>query len=302
MTEIHFAGINRIALAEVAEGRPILVSYADLIQRTTGELNPFWWNVLLPRLEAGVYPSVILDSGAFTELSEKQRGVKNPLKVDIESYRAFARRFGHLFTFVVTLDDIFGDLKRTWENTQALEDAGVEAVPVFHGNEPWSVLRHYCEKYGRVGLGFAREKGRIAKVQFDGLAPAEWLRTALAIVREHDGVKVHGFGMTDFANRYDLDLDTVDSTTWIAEYRGLRKTAGTHSCRWDRVKVLSDAQKLDFVLRSYEVADDGLDPIEIPSAFAQGQARTVLQRFTRPQLIDALAAVELPVLQQQVAA
>ena len=86
---IHFAGINTTPLASATEGRDILVSYADVIRQ------PGWWErELKPRLEAGRYRSVILDSGAFTVISQG-------IVIDVESYAAFAAEHQDLFDVVV---------------------------------------------------------------------------------------------------------------------------------------------------------------------------------------------------------
>lgn len=37
----------------------------------------------------------------------------------------------------------------------ACSDAGIDALPVFHQGEPWSVLRELAER-GRIGVGFQR--------------------------------------------------------------------------------------------------------------------------------------------------
>lgn len=281
MTRIHFAGVNREPLAKATEGEAILVSYAD-VQRWPA----LWTQVLRPRLEAGVYASAMLDSGAFTELSEKARGRR--FHVDLEAYAAFAAEWGHLFDQVVTLDDIEGDLERSARNTAVLEAAGVDVVPVFHGREPWEALEDLVARgYRRIGLGFARDRGRISQDQGAGLSPLRWLQEALE--RIPSDVQVHGFGMTRYATAYAADLpralDTVDSTTWIAEFRALRTVleaddARPHGVRGAFARIASWAKVdvLRLVVESYR-GGPGRFAAELVEAHSKGQARTVLRRL-----------------------
>lgn len=276
MVRIYFAGLNTARLAEALEGEDVLISYADILRR-----SGVWSREIRPRLERGAYRSVILDSGAFTELTERQRGVAEPLHVDVRDYGRFALEFGHLFDEIVTLDDIEGDVERSRRNTAHLESLGLQVVPVFHQGEPWSVLEALVRRYDRIGLGVQRVNGRPAPGAFD------W--TAEALERVPSSVSVHGFGMTRFARRLPR-MDTTDSTTWIAEFRALRKLDGTHYCRHPLVRELDDWGRLLLVLRSYAEPERAIVR-EIPDAVAKGQGRTVLSRFTLRSLRAACLEV-----------
>ena len=88
MSSSHFAGINRVEMAEAAIGHPILVSYADFQE------SPSIWEMLRPRIERGDFTSVILDSGAFTELSQQAlidqgKRTKPAIKISLVDYTAF---------------------------------------------------------------------------------------------------------------------------------------------------------------------------------------------------------------------
>ena len=278
MTQLYFAGVNGDKLARGAEGHHVLISYAD-IQRSPA----LWAKHLRPRLERGDFAGAILDSGAFSELSEKQRGKANPIHISLADYTAFCVEFGHLFDFVVTLDDIEGDLARTWSNTAYMREHGVDPVVVYHGSESLDVLDHYIASgVTRIGLGFRRERGRIAKRQGDQLQFDRdgWLRECFARIPDH--VQIHGLGMTRYARAGGHDrLDTVDSTTWIAEFIALRKVDGP--CSDAAVHALTEAAKLRLVTGSYQRRADEPSDAERASvaAVAVGQARTVLARWGR---------------------
>lgn len=274
-TRPHFAGLNTAFLAEVLVGHPVLISYADIIRRPG-----VWTKEILPRLERGDYVAPILDSGAFTELTTPG------FTVSVEAYATFIADFGHLFDQVVTLDDIRGDLARTWKNTAELMKTGAEIIPVFHGREPFEVLEMYCRKFGRVGLGFARDRGRISKDQGHGMNPAAWLEKALDIC-EAAGVEIHGFGMT----RYALSLGhgrltTTDSTTWIAEFCALQKTKGDHGVK-GAAQALIDAMPRSavalFTIASYAGAG-ACQAMDQLLADSWGQARTVFRRMSAADL------------------
>lgn len=285
MTRYHFAGTNNQNFALAVEGLPVLITFADVLER------PGWWATeILPRLEAGLLPNAILDSGAFTEFT------RPGFHVDLADYVAFCVEFGHLFDQIITLDDIGGDLARTWRNTAALLEAGVDAIPVFHGREPFSVLEHYVAKFGRVGLGFARDGRTISKDQGHGMNQNAWLERALDVC-EAAGVDVHGFGMTRYAR--DLGhgrLTTTDSTTWNAEYKALRSrnvnaehTVGGGEA-YQILGGLHDAEIARLAMLSY--AGTGADAVvEELVAGCRGQAKTAIRRFNVSELCEALDAI-----------
>lgn len=287
MTTHHFAGLNTAQFARVLEGQDVLISYADIVRRPG-----VWQKDILPRLQSEAYGSVILDSGAFTELTDKARNVKRakkglpPLPVfhcDVYAYAKFCRTYGHLFNQIVTLDDISGDLARTWKNTAVLEAAGIQAVPVFHGTEPWEVLEHYVAKYPKIGLGFARRGNTILGDQGDGLSPTEWL--AECFRRIPSSVQVHGFGQTGYADLHPFA--TVDSTSWISEYLSVYygdKPRGPHTCpevrTWTREVGRDTVARL--VVESYAGPVDWA-PVANTDEL-KGQARAVFCRANELEL------------------
>ncbi len=288
MTRVHFAGLNTSPIAALLEGHPVLVSYADIIRRPG-----VWAREILPRLEAGKYPAPILDSGAFTELRDPT------FHVDIVEYSEFVLQYGSLFDQIITLDDIGGDLTRTWNNTAYLLDdvAGIDGIgtviPVFHGREPFEVLEHYCQRFDRVALGFARDMGRISKDQGNGLGEDAWLTRALDICASA-GVTVHGLGMTSYALKRGHDrLDTTDSTTWINEKCALSadsKAHGTRGIARRLIDGLTKHQHGQLAIRSYTAIGNGQAPSELIDA-SWGQARTVFRRYSQLELVSVLGDI-----------
>lgn len=253
-TRIHHAGINTADLARWSEGHPILISYADIVQRPG-----VWERELLPRLERKAWPSVILDSGAFTELGDPT------FHVDIDAYADFALQFGHLFTFVVNLDDIRGNVDRSQRNLDHLRDRGVPAIPVFHQGEDWDVLEAMVQEGGMIGVGFQRP-----------------IRGAKAFLNEFfarvDGrVPVHGFGMNSWALQ-GYPFATTDSKTWICETCAILRDESPLA---RDVAALGKAVAARLTAESYRQAppiQSADDAAWIENA-SHGQARSVFRRY-----------------------
>lgn len=267
----HFAGVNRSHLSEPTVGTDILISYADVGR------CPGWWADMKKRLDRGEYRHVILDSGAFTVLSQG-------ITIDATEYAEFATELGDRVDMIVGLDDIDGDLAQTWRNQAELEAAGLKPLIVFHQDEPIAVLHHYVEKYGRVGLGFAREVRigkdgkRRAVLKYSKRLNREWLREAFDVI---DGrAWVHGFAMTSWSSEFPFD--SVDSTTWINEVCAIRRKDRTphHLKGWlaDHVAAWGKPAQMRLVIDSYQAEPAGDLSTDL-HAQSRGQARTVIARF-----------------------
>lgn len=219
----YFAGVNTRPLAEATRGQDVLVSFADF------KKSPGLWGWLRPMIERGHFRSVILDSGAFTELSQRKRG--KVFTVGVEEYGAFAAENAHLFTWIANLDDIEGDVDRSNRNLAYLEALGLPVVPVYHESESVEQLAHCIDRAragrGVLAVGCQRPKGKLVPrnvVQF-----LTWLFAELAGA-EVDDIQIHGFGLTRYATAAcpcgadGFAFDSVDSTTWIAEACALERS------------------------------------------------------------------------------
>lgn len=263
-SRIHFAGMNTRDLAASLEGHDVLISYADIWERPG-----VWADAILPRLQAGKFGRTILDSGAYSENS------RPGFSVDLDTYIALIHEHGHLFDVIVGLDDIGGDLARTWTNGAKLEAAGVDAMTVFHQGEDWGVLEHYVAQGRPIGVGFARIEGKLV-----GGGPAF---LAEFFDRVDGRVDVHGFGMTQYADAFPFA--SVDSTTYIAELCALGKTLdldgkrkeGTLGELRDVFEAMTRDELLALVLDSHPGRKDPA-PEWIDDA-SRGQARTTLRRL-----------------------
>lgn len=269
MTFRCFAGSNTPTLTEPLVGRPILVSYADVRGRRS------WWNnTLRLLLEAKAFPFVVLDSGAFAVQS-------SGISIDVEAYAAFAAEFQGLFDVVVNLDSIAGDLEESRRNLATLRAAGVRAIPVFHEGEPVEELEAMLEESDFIGLGFARVGPRLKNK-----APERrrWLEETFERVGAR--AKIHGFAMTRHADEFPFY--SVDSTTWISEYRGLRDRApGEPVTKTHGV----GGELATLAVGSYDEPSGWTKAAPEIERDSKGQARTALRRYGA-RLEAALGGIE----------
>ncbi len=301
MTRIHFAGINTTPIAEAVEGRHMLMSYADTLNGHGGVIA----REVIPRLAKGLYDESILDSGAFSVISKG-------IKISVEDYGKFALEYGYTFDTIVNLDDIAGDLEVTERNQRHLEGLGLKVMPVFHQGEPIAVWRRYLHDHVQVGLGFARHgctchqsphlKGcKGGRLKYGKNVNRAWLSSVFSYVmaveryakRGKWGNYVHGFAMTQWIDEFPFT--SVDSTSWISEYRGLCKRLdedGNEKCphgTWGELADVLEQMPRRLVkklaLDSYSQVGS-VDPSAWAASHSKGQARTVFNRFSRRELGD----------------
>lgn len=207
---------SRLVL-EALRGWRVLESFAYL-RDVTDRYRPTWRGGML-------------DSGAFTELTEGTT-------IDLAKYIEFAQEHGAFYDAVVNLDDIEGDTDRSWRNFQAMQDAGLRPMPVFHQGEPWSVL-YAClaaapDQY--LGIGFQRPIRGARR----------WLEEVFSRIPR--SARVHGFAMTSHVEK-GFPFYSVDSSTWVYEWNGLLAVKGQGA---DALACLTPGELLDIVFKKYD--------------------------------------------------
>jgi hypothetical protein len=144
------------------------------------------------------------DSGAY---SAHSRG--DPLKV--EEYIDWLHKWKHLFDHYAALD-VKGDQNLGLKNLAKMEQAGLKPIPVFHGGEPWSVLKDFVQHYPYVALGgiVGASAGTLNAL----------MRWCLECFRIAEGKSVfHIFGVTTPKFLWSLPWYSVDSSSWSAGFR-----------------------------------------------------------------------------------
>lgn len=159
---------------------------------------------------------LMLDSGAFGAWTRGQ-------DIDVEDYIAFVREYGDLFDSVVNLDvipGIFGSPKtpkqieysaaKSYENLQAMKEAGIPAVPVYHQGENIRWLERLVSD-GEPYIGISPSGDSIAMNH-------GWFDEVFTAITDSQGrpyVKTHGFGVTAVPVLYKYPWYSFDSVTWV---------------------------------------------------------------------------------------
>lgn len=162
-----------------------------------------------------VYRQWILDSGAFSawnsgeeiNLAEYIDACQLLLQSDIAPDEIFAL-------------DVVGDWKAGLKNTEAMWEAGIEAIPCYHAGEPWEVLTALARDYPKIAIGgmayaSPQEKLKFAKQCFARVWPK----------------RIHGFAYCFPTAVLSLPFDSVDSTSWFLQpirYHRFKGLGGSH--------------------------------------------------------------------------
>lgn len=218
---IYFATPATQLQAECLVGQRVLESFALKAREP--------WMVRYRPTFAGL----MLDSGAFSEMT-------TGAAVDLGAYIEFAVAHGKAYETIANLDVIAGDVAArvdaSMRNLQRMRDAGVDALPVFHQGEPWSVLTDLAA-CGHVGLGFQRPI-KCAEDFLDG-----------CFSRLPSAVRVHGFAMANVKYTGRYPFHSVDSATWVHELRALSAIKDQAS---DVLRYLTQGELLALVVKKYQ--------------------------------------------------
>jgi hypothetical protein len=132
--------------------------------------------------------SVALDSGAFSAWN-------SGTKIDLADYTAAAKDF--------QCDEVFGldvvwNPEATQRNLEAMWEAGVDAIPCFHGGSPWRWL-DWAAQRPKIAVSSRLPKKR------------EWLLQVFARVHPK---RVHGFALAGRTMLSTVPFDSVDACSW----------------------------------------------------------------------------------------
>jgi len=142
--------------------------------------------------------SVILDSGAWTDQSKKER-------TDIDSYISYCKNTGHLYDFYFNLDSDFREdhfSPENLENLLKMERAGLKPVPVIHSLYTGEIDYYIERGYPIVALGSSYAT-RLDDMKF-----------VFKMFEKHPEVKIHIFGTTIFSNLIEVPAYSIDSSSW----------------------------------------------------------------------------------------
>jgi len=164
------------------------------------------------------------DSGA---VSVHSLGVN----VTVHAYGEWLQKWGHIFTHYANLD-VKGDVKEGLKNQRILEGMGLKPVPVFHGGEPWSVLRDFITDYPYVALG-----GMVGHTQSGSRSMWRYLAKAHQMAMGKP-VVYHGFGMANWKVLKAFPWYSIDTSGWGSGFRyGTVPIWNPHRAELRRIRI-----------------------------------------------------------------
>ncbi len=158
---------------------------------------------LLDRYLHGIDVRIFADSGAFSAMSKGA-------PIEQGRYVDWVKANSGIFEVYSNLD-VIGDPKRSQENLDTMEAAGLRPIPVFHTGSPMVVLDRLVERYPYVALG-----GMVPWSK-DPAKLGAWMRACFA--RAKPETRFHGFGMTSWDLIRAFPWYSVDSSSWTACFR-----------------------------------------------------------------------------------
>ena len=159
----------------------------------------------------------LLDSGAFTFMSNSKKGVDWDEYVD--RYIKFINDNDVTYFFELDIDSVVG-YERVKELRRRLEKGtGKKCIPVWHKSRGIEEYKRLCDEYDYIAIG-----GIVSKE----ITRAEYpiLKRLVAYAR-NNRVRVHGLGFTE-KNVQEYGFYSVDSTSWnmISRFGRLYKFNG----------------------------------------------------------------------------
>ncbi len=141
---------------------------------------------------------LFLDSGAFSAMTIGA-------KIQIDDYVTYCKEHGYKFDVIASLD-VIGNHRETAKNHDYMRTAGINSIPTFHVNAPFSELDRLIGENDYIALGVAGMQRRRSQLM-------AWL---VKCFRVNDGrARFHGFALTSPVVMYSFPWFSVDSSTWI---------------------------------------------------------------------------------------
>ncbi len=188
---IYLAGTSSKPHCPVHESSYVLESFYYFDQ----------WQVEL----LGIWKSFMLDSGAFTFMSNSRQSAINWDEY-VERYAEFINKHDIKLFFELDIDKLVGlaEVERLRKKLEKL--TGKQCIPVWHRSRGKEYFLSICGEYRYIGMGGFAIKD---------ITPSEYqhIRWFIQTAHQHQ-CKVHGLGFTSMRHLPTLHFDSVDSTSW----------------------------------------------------------------------------------------
>lgn len=176
--------------------------------------SPTTENTIMKYVTSDQCKTFVLDSGAFTYMSQVKSGNK-VINVDfdkfVEEYAAFINKWNVQHFFELDVDVVIGlkEVERLRTKLERLTKK--KCIPVFHKSRGLDYYYKMCEEYDFIALGglaikdFSNEEKKKLSVFID--------------IAHKYNTKIHGLGFTNVSLLKKYNFDSVDSTSWLSGSR-----------------------------------------------------------------------------------
>ncbi len=162
----------------------------------------------LKRTSTNLKVNLFLDSGAFSAWTKG-------IKIDIDEYIAFIKKYESYIEVYANLDDI-KDPEITYQNQKYMESKGLKPLPCFHYGEDINYLIRYLDEgYSYIALGGMVGKNKKHLIKWLDKLFYNYLTDKKGFSK----VKVHGFGVGSVIIMLRYPWYSVDSTVWVKTSR-----------------------------------------------------------------------------------
>lgn len=148
----------------------------------------------------------LLDSGAFTFMSNQHEGSKVDFDKYLTEYTKFINKHDIKYFFELDIDVVVG-YERVKELRARLErETGKKCIPVWHKSRGLDEWVKMTEDYDYVAIGGIVTK-EIKSTEYKYFTP-------LLEIAKKNNCRVHGLGFTSIKNLEKYKFYSVDSTSW----------------------------------------------------------------------------------------
>ena len=200
----------------------------DIVKKDIAVLDSFYYlkknNWITKKLKKNFFENFLLDSGAFTFMSNKDRKVNWVEYVD--EYINFINENNIESFFELDIDSLVG-LKKVEKLRNYLEKkTNKQSIPVWHKSRGEQYFIDMCKKYNYVAIGGIVSK-EIKKRDY------KYFPWFIDTAHKYNA-KIHGLGLTNMKAMKKYNFDSVDSTSWKGSrwgtvYNFNGKTIKSHS-------------------------------------------------------------------------
>ena len=147
----------------------------------------------------GYRPEIMIDSGAWSAFN-------SGVEISVVNYMKYLERNRDLINHYISMD-VIGDSDLSLYFWLIMRKKGFDPIPVYHYKEDEKFLRYYARRANKIAIGGTVPEPNKTTV-------ADWVRL---LVWTYPEINFHLLGSSSRKIIDTVDLDTVDSSTWIMQ-------------------------------------------------------------------------------------